>query len=70
MRMFGIDLAVHGNNYEERKNDVREKAITWQQCAAEHADLSMYELQLWTDYFEEQGKRYGLLAEFHENGIC
>ena len=69
MGIYDIDLAVHGSNYESRKADVREKAITWQAHVGE-CDLSMGELQDWYDYFDIMGRRYGLLREFHENGIC
>lgn len=69
MNIYDIDLAVHGNSYESRKADVREKAITWQALVGE-SDLSMGELQDWYDYFDIMGRRYGLLTEFHENGIC
>lgn len=69
MSIYDIDLTVHGSNYNERRADVREKAITWQQCLSEQ-NISYGELSSWQSYFEEQGKRYGLLTEFRENGIC
>lgn len=69
MNIHHIDLAVHGDNYAERKANVREKAIDYQQQCAD-CDMSYEELQLWSNYFTELGTRYGLLTEFRENGIC
>lgn len=61
-----IDLAIRGRTYAERQQDLREKAIFWQY--AEY-DWSYYELSLWNEYFRENGKRYGLLQEFRNEGI-
>lgn len=65
-----IDLTVHGKTYEERKNDVVEKAIDFQDLGSVY-DIQLYwsELAEFGAYFEKQGKRYGLLNEFRENGI-
>lgn len=54
--------------YEEKKADVREKAINFQQAFSEY-DFSYSEIIEYQDYFQKQGKRYGLLKEFRENGI-
>lgn len=61
-----IDLAIHGATYAERKEDLRQKAITWQ---ASEYQFSYGELAQWNEYFRENGKRYGLLEEFRENAI-
>lgn len=56
-----------GVTYQERKNDLEEKAKLTQ-----YVDIGglswgeLYEIQV---YFETQGKRYGLLREFKENCI-
>lgn len=57
------------SKYQENKQRIREEAIEWQ--------LSTFDeyfggLNLWLnqDYFRKMGKRYGLLREFRENGIC
>lgn len=54
--------------YQEKKADVREKAINFQQMFSE-CDFSYSEIIEYQNYFLKQGKRYGLLKEFRENGI-
>lgn len=54
--------------YQEKKADVREKAINFQQAFSE-CNFSYSEIIEYQDYFLKQGKRYGLLKEFRENGI-
>lgn len=57
------------NKYQLAKERAREKAVMWQ---LENCDkcLSYSELAEFCEYFEKLGKRYGLLKEFRENGIC
>lgn len=55
--------------YSERKAEIRNQAIEWQNEFAEH-DYSYTEIAEWQDHFYRLGKRYGLLKEFHENAIC
>ena len=57
------------NTYQQRKAEARERAIEWQYDFCNH-NYSWGELAYWGDYFERLGKRYGLLREFRENGIC
>lgn len=54
-------------NYEKRKEEIREQAKEWQ---ASEKIYSWGEIAEKEDYFYTQGKKYGLLREFHENGIC
>lgn len=56
------------NNYQKRKEQARQEAIEWQHEFAEH-NYSYYDLYEFGNYFYKQGKRYGLLKEFRENGI-
>lgn len=56
-------------NYETKKLAARQEAIDWQN-AASLGNQSCTEMQTATEHFEKLGKRYGLLKEFHENGIC
>lgn len=57
------------NKYYERKEKIRQDAINWQlKCCSNN--YSYLELANWNDYFYKLGKRYGLLKEFKENGIC
>lgn len=54
--------------YKEKKAKIREEAIQWQIQSAER-DYSYSELASVQNYFEKQGKKYGLTREFRENGI-
>lgn len=64
-----IDLTVHGKTYADRKEDVHNKAIDYQNIPALGMSLYMSEVATFGEYFATQGKRYGLLSEFRENGI-
>lgn len=57
------------NKYQKNKIRIEEEAINWQLEFSEH-NYSYGELAEWCDYFYKMGKRYGLLKEFRENGIC
>ena len=57
------------SKYQEQKERVRNEAIEWQYDFCNH-DYSWGELAYFEDYFYSMGKRYGLLTEFRENGIC
>ena len=66
---YFIPLTVTGKTYAERKNDLREKAIEYQSSWCDYCGFSYGELAEIQSFFEEQGKRYGLLNEFRENAI-
>ena len=55
--------------YQERKEAVRNIAIRWAQSFADF-DISYFTLAEWENFFEKYGRKYGLLREFRENGIC
>lgn len=55
-------------SYKERKEEIRQQAIEWQQDF-ENQGYCWGDLIIYQQYFEELGKRYGLLKEFKENGI-
>ena len=55
--------------YEIRKEMARQEAIEWQNGVAKH-NYSYGELCEFAMHFEKLGRRYGLLKEFRENGIC
>ena len=57
------------NRYEKLKENARQKAIDWQADFESH-DYSYGEIVTYENYFENLGRRYGLLTEFRENGIC
>lgn len=63
-----IPLTVKGRTYAERKADLIDKAIMWQH-AGSVANWSYGELADIQEFFERNGKRYGLIREFRENCI-
>lgn len=63
-----IPLTVCGKSYKERRNDLQNKAIEWS-FASGAACWSYSELADIAEFFERNGKRYGLTREFRENGI-
>lgn len=63
-----IEFKVKGGSYAERKAYLREQAVRWSCC--EKPSLSYGEFWEVGNYFATNGKRYGLLTEFRENGIC
>lgn len=57
------------SEYAARKEAVRDEAIEWQSSFYDH-NYSYGEVLSWLTRFHKLGKRYGLLREFRENGIC
>ena len=55
--------------YARNKAVARQKAIDWQNDLFRD-NRSYEELAEAAEHFEKLGKRYGLLKEFRENGIC
>lgn len=55
--------------YQKAKARARESAIEFQKDVAEMS-LSWWEISEVQEQFERLGRRYGLLREFRENGIC
>jgi len=64
-----IILSIKGNSYQERKEYLRDLAITWQHEFS-YLSWSYGELATIQDFFYTNGKRYGLIKEFKENAIC
>lgn len=55
--------------YQENKEKARQQAIDWQNEFAEKETTyeEMFEAEC---HFRKLAKRYGLVREFAENGIC
>lgn len=51
------------------KGQARDQAIETQIIISNN-NFSYYELMIITNHFEKTGKKFGLLDEFKENGIC
>lgn len=55
--------------YARKKAFARQEAIDWQKDVINH-NYSYRELCEFVMHFEKLGRRYGLLKEFRENGVC
>lgn len=62
-----IPLKIGGRTYKERQGNLRDLAIDIQ--LANDGGISWGECVDMYSFFEEQGRRYGLLREFRENGV-
>ena len=56
------------NKYQVGKAKAREEAQKWQHDISQNA-LAWWDIAHMGDYFEELGRRFGLIREFRENGI-
>lgn len=68
--LWALPLWVQGRTYQERKENLFDLAVSAQNAVSEAACFSHGELRDIGAFFEEQGRRYGLLREFRENAIC
>lgn len=59
----------HSVDYQFKKSALRDFAIEWQ-SEISNFNISYEDLAWYEEFFTKYGKRYGLLREFHENGIC
>lgn len=64
-----FSLKVSGKTYNDRKQDLIEKAHIYQQAMSEYDGLSYGDFFALDDFFEDNGKRYGCMREFKDNGI-
>ena len=64
-----IPLQVHGKTYAEKKADLQAQAVDFSNVVGSLV-MSWGESAYISDFFERNGRRYGLLREFQENGIC
>ena len=67
--LYYIPLVISGSNYQDRKEDVRNKAIEYQRTFYDFCNYSYGELAAITGFFETFGRRYGLITEFKNEGI-
>ena len=58
----------HRKPYEGKKEVLRAVAIDWQ-ADFTNRNYSYSELAEWQGFFEEYGRKFGLLREFRENAI-
>jgi hypothetical protein len=63
-----IERKPYKKTYEALQEVLRNFAIEWQ-LDFPKASYSWLDLAEWQSFFEEYGKKYGLLREFRENGI-
>lgn len=62
-------MRIKGRSYNEKKANLEDMAKDWQRDFENHS-YSWGDLAEASAFFLENGKRYGLLQEFRENGIC
>ena len=62
-----LPLSVCGKTFKECKADLYAKAVASSYMHV--GGLSWGEVSLLQDFFETNGRKYGLLREFRENGI-
>jgi len=67
--MYYIPLMVLGDTYEDKKDHLGQLAHSWQESHTNFIDWSYSELATINNFFETNGRRYGLIKEFRENGI-
>ena len=67
--LFCTDFTVKGGSYAEKQENARMLAIGFQ-SVFNNASVSWLDLCVISDCFYRLGRRYGLLTEFRENGIC
>jgi len=60
---------ISGKTYAERQANLRELATHCQNAISQATGLSYGEFTSIQWFFEKNGKRYGLVKEFKENGI-
>ena len=59
---------LHGDYYT-RKMILREQAIRYLELSSRRS-LSYYDLLVFVCYFSDNARKYGLICEFIENGVC
>ncbi len=64
-----LPLKVSGRTYTERQSDLHDKAVEWSNTLGAYPAWSYGELGDIQSFFEQAGRRYGLIKEFRENGI-
>ena len=62
-----IEFKIHGKTYAERQNCLHDIAVKFQTACT--GDLYYSEIEKIVDWFETNGKRYGLMHELRENAI-
>ena len=65
-----LNFKLGRGSYSELKAKVQDMAIIWSNRMNELYGLSYGEIADIEDWFEQKGRRYGLLREFRENAIC
>ena len=63
-----IPLETKGKTYKERRAYVKNQAVEYSNNI--FPGLAWFDIAEISAYFEKAGRRYGLLKEFRENGIC
>ena len=62
-------MSIKGRTYREKQAYLEELAKDWQRDFESH-NYFWSDLAEASDYFRKNGKKYGLLTVFRDNGIC
>lgn len=70
--LFYLPFDIEGHTYRERQESLRNLAIDFQYNNDGDTDLQLSwgEIALVEEFFDREGRKYGLLREFRENCIC
>ena len=63
-----LRFSVIGEDYEDRKYYLKQLGINFSN--ADMSNIGPSEMAKVEEFFRKNGKRYGLLNEFEENGLC
>ena len=63
-----VEFKIHGNDYASRKSSCESVAVEFSNC--DTSGLYMSDFVYVGEWFSRNGKRYGLLKDFRENGLC
>ena len=64
-----INFALSGYGYKKKKEAARNIAVEWSNIG-DVSGLSWFDICHISEWFSTIGKRFGLLSEFRENGLC
>ena len=68
MKRVNSESKKNRKSYAELKEAARQQAIEWQDWLSDHS-ASYDGLATASEYFQNLGRRFGLLGEFRENAI-
>lgn len=65
-----MNFSLGNGSYKDKKNKLHDMAVEISHLISNLNGLTWYEMIIISNWFERNGKRYGLLREFRAEGIC